>query len=109
MAPMSDYRKHPDYVAERRKIVMAHHPDRGGDAGVLLEQLRRLDARWERRDFIRRQVHDNRPSFISEEQATKALDTTEQVVRRAGRLAGTVQRTIREKITEEFRKGRDGG
>jgi hypothetical protein len=29
--------------AERRRLILAHHPDRGGDPQRLIEELRRFD------------------------------------------------------------------
>lgn len=35
--------------AERRSVLMAHHPDRGGDAATLETELRRVDEGYRRR------------------------------------------------------------
>ena len=113
VASMNDFRKHPDYVAERRRIVRTHHPDRTGNDAALIEQLRLLDQRWEKKTRLRRQVHQHRPSFVSKQTADEVLDSAEKIVgttmdtvaRGAGRVAGSMRHSLFDRIPREFRRG----
>ena len=120
-------RNDPEYVAERRRIIREHHPDRGGSDQALIHALQQLDEQWDRKLRLRREIRENLPSFIPEDVAMQAFDQADRwagrvrdgadqmrrrfddgrpgngdFFRRLGRTVGTV----RKRIGEEFDKRR---
>ncbi|MEY8566171.1 hypothetical protein AALF15_06305 [Corynebacteriaceae bacterium 7-707] len=95
--PSPDFRKDPEYVRMRRQVIRDNHPDAGGSDARLIEALRELDAQWQRRTSVRRNVENVRlPGFIPDDVARQATEfagrTSEEVLRRAEelRVRGTV-------------------
>lgn len=48
--------------AERRRLILAHHPDRGGDPQRMIEELRRFDRETD--ELARRQAQTWRPDEV---------------------------------------------
>ncbi|RAV34715.1 hypothetical protein [Corynebacterium heidelbergense] len=96
------FREDPEYIRRRRAIIRRYHPDRGGSDEALVRALRELDEQWSRKSYLRHQVEQLRPPFISREVALQAVNTAEDIAagmqqRAAGlnRRAGDVRQQAR--------------
>lgn len=97
------FRKRPEYIAERREVIRKHHPDHGGSDQALIDALRQLDAKWERKhafsSALREQLSEFSPSLLDEEKTEQALRIAEKyadpVVYRADGLVERGQRGSR--------------